>query len=783
MATDARRPAMAPARTMTLATPETPRRGHLAQGEPAGTPDHIEVTSRSVERGGAPTFPITGEIHYSRLPRERWDDTLGHAKAGGLTSIATYVLWQAHEPRPGDFRWDGNLDLRAFVQLAARHDLDVVVRMGPWAHGEARHGGFPDWLLELPVTPRTNDPAYLDLVRRLYGEIIDQLDGLSHAQGGPVIAAQMDNELYNQPDHLATLRRIAEQAGLDVPLWTATGWGGAQVPDTLLPVYSAYVDGFWEDEHTDWPAFAPVHFRYSTVRDDLTVGADLREAIDGVRVTDGVALKDDDAVPFATCELGGGMHVAYHRRPLVTERDVAALAHAKIGSGSIWQGYYMYAGGTQRTGAEGTQQESHATGYPNDVPTRTYDFHAPLGEHGQVRLHHHLLRRQHLWLHADGAGLAAMTSAVGGDEGLRWAVRADATRGYVFATTYQPARQPLPAVADVQFAITLGDDTVTVPITPVDLPAGAHVAWPLNLPLARHTLRSATAQLLTRLDLDGRELVVLTATDGVPVELVFTGEVEVSGPVDVTTAGGHTVATLTAEPSDTTVVETPGTSLLILDEAAANTAYVLDVFGRERLILSDQPVTVADSDLVVHPTEPEAHLAILPAPDGLAAAGGEITRQAADATGWARFTVTSSAGRVPLNAPGPLKASAPAPVRGGPMNRLSAPTDFSGAARVDVAVPADAVAGTDRALLCVEWTGDVGRALKGGEVVSDHFWHGRAWDIDVTDGADVTLELLPWRGETGVWVDPSVRPVPDGVSVHTLAVHRIGRVTLTEETR
>ena len=83
------------------------------------------------------------------------------------------------------------------------------------------------------------------------------------------------------------------------------------------------------------------------------------------------------------------MHVAYHRRPLVAPRDIEALALAKVGSGSIWQGYYMYAGGTQRSGLHGSEQESHATGYPNDVPRVTYDFAAPVGEHGQIRPHHH----------------------------------------------------------------------------------------------------------------------------------------------------------------------------------------------------------------------------------------------------------------------------------------------------------------------------------------------------------------------------------------------------------
>ncbi|MBM9539174.1 hypothetical protein JWG43_19055, partial [Desulfobulbus alkaliphilus] len=132
----------------------------------------------------------------------------------------------------------------------------------------------------------------------------------------------------------------AEDLGLHLPLWTATGWGGAQLPGTLLPVYSAYADGFWEESSTGWPEFAAIHFRYSEVRDDLTVGADLREAFDQITVGAEVPASDRGILPFVTCELGGGMHVAYHRRPLVGAQDVAALALAKIGSGSVWQGYY-----------------------------------------------------------------------------------------------------------------------------------------------------------------------------------------------------------------------------------------------------------------------------------------------------------------------------------------------------------------------------------------------------------------------------------------------------------
>jgi hypothetical protein len=758
-----------PARALRVGPPPPPTRGHLPLGEPAGTPDRIEVTGRWIERAGRPWLPITGEIHYSRLPRERWDDVLGHARAGGLDSVATYVFWAAHEPEPGRFDWSGNLDLRAFAELAADHGLDVIVRLGPWGHGEYRNGGFPDWLLERGLRTRTNDPDYLALVRPLYAQTIAQLRGLAHADGGPVIGAQVDNELYDQPEHLARLREIAEERGLRVPIWTATGWGGAQVPEMLLPVYSAYSEGFWEDEATEWPAFAPFHFRYSEVRDDLSVGADLRAALDGVAAQ---AAATDDRLPFATCELGGGMHVAYHRRPLVSGEDVAALALAKIGSGSAWQGYYMYAGGTQRTGPRGTEQESQATGYPNDVPALSYDFHAPIGEHGQIRPHHHYLRRQHLWLREEGHRIAAMAATVGGDDpdDLRWAVRSDGASGYLFLTTYQPSKRPLAAQPDVQITIDFGDAEVTVPTTPVDLPAGHSLVWPLRYALTPDLeLRSATAQLLTRIGDDEGDLVVLASTEGIPVEIVL---------------GDGTAVDLPAAPGPDCRIDLPGVRLLVLDEASANRLYRLDLAGRDRLVLSDAPVWADGGDLVVQTETARVHIAVLPALD-LDADGAVLDGPRAQGL-WRSWALTApDAGPVPLAVEHrPAHGPAPAPRRGGPLRRLSAPSDYSNAAAVHIDVPSEAIA-ADRTLLRLEWTGDTGRAYVGDRLVSDHFWHGRAWDIDLTPHREavaehgVRLELLPRRRATGVWVDPSVRDAPDGITIDAATAVRVAKIRLS----
>src|SRR5208283_1151937 len=88
--------------------------------------------------------------------------------------------------------------------------------------------------------------------------------------------------------------------------------------------------------------------------------------------------------PFLTAEMGGGMELSYHRRPVLSGDDVAAMALVKMGSGVTLTGYYMFHGGTNPDGKRTTLQESQATGYLNDLPVKSYDFQAPLGEFGQM---------------------------------------------------------------------------------------------------------------------------------------------------------------------------------------------------------------------------------------------------------------------------------------------------------------------------------------------------------------------------------------------------------------
>ncbi|MDT0447139.1 beta-galactosidase [Streptomyces johnsoniae] len=760
-----------------LGPPPEPLVGHLRMSEPEGQPDRIVATSTHLLRGGRPWFPVMGEMHFTRYPRADWREQLLSMRAGGVGVVATYLFWHHHEERQGEFRFEGNRDVRAFVESAAACGLDAVVRIGPWAHGEARYGGFPEWVQHSGTRTRTDDPAYLDLVRPYYTRISAELDGLYHAQGGPIVAVQIENELYDQPEHLRTLKRMAREAGITPALWTATAWGGADLPaDEFLPVYAGYPEAPWDDAHPGWARHNRRHFFFTALRDDHTVGADLRRRPSADK---GPAL---DRYPYATCELGGGIQVTYHRRPLVPPEDVAALALAKIGSGSAWQGYYMYQGGSHVTDAATTMQESTDTGYPNDLPVISYDFQAPLGEYGQVRPSYELLRLQHHLLAAAGERLAPMGLVEPAEgprdlddrETLRWAARTDGISGMVFVNTHQPGGEILAAHSAVRFRLDGPDGPLELPVEPVDIPSGAYFAWPFRWPLpGAATLESATAQLVAVLD----DLVVLTRTAGIPVELVLTGvdPASVEGPgVIVDDLGADRTRVRVPHPGTDALIRLDGLRLLVLDEHTARHTTVGELWGTRRLLVGDGIHVVPDGrHLHIESGPAGGTLFVHPAPTGTVAPRDPVTsRLRLRATGesgiFARFAVDAPTA-VPEAALVELAAAkGPAPQRiGGPLKRAAAPTDddYALAAAHRVEFGHEAFTAAHRLLLRLDWVGDVARAEIGGTPVADQYWNGAPWEIDLTrhraaleDGAELVLRLLPFDPAAKIHVPDHLRP-------------------------
>ena len=57
---------------VTRATGWTAPESHPEMGNTVDVHNRIRLTSRHVLRDGVPWIPVSGEIHYSRVPRERW---------------------------------------------------------------------------------------------------------------------------------------------------------------------------------------------------------------------------------------------------------------------------------------------------------------------------------------------------------------------------------------------------------------------------------------------------------------------------------------------------------------------------------------------------------------------------------------------------------------------------------------------------------------------------------------------------------------------------------------
>jgi beta-galactosidase len=365
-------------------TKEIPSAGAAPYGPGTkANPQGQELTAdqRSFFLDAKPWIPVLGEFHYARVPREEWREDLLKMRAGGINTISTYVFWIHHEEVQGTLDWSGNRSLRDFLKLCQELGLKVMVRMGPWDHGEVRNGGFPDWVQHSGTNLRSKDPAFLNLVQAFFKEEADQMSGLLWKDGGPVIGVQLDNECSN-PDYLLALKDLARTVGVDVPFYAITGWQGNLPHDGLIPLFGGYSDGFWGGSLED--------YRREYMLTDTRAVNDLGAELTTKNPANNQLI---DQFPYACVEIGAGMMSGYDKRIKIDPNSIAALALSKLADGNNMPGYYMYQGGINPDGKLSTLQEDH----PNRMPVKDYDFQAPLGLNGEVREHYHLLREQHLF--------------------------------------------------------------------------------------------------------------------------------------------------------------------------------------------------------------------------------------------------------------------------------------------------------------------------------------------------------------------------------------------------
>lgn len=758
-----------------------PETDYLHMGGSSSTGHSLQVNSRYLTLDGKPWLPIMGEMHYSRVPESEWEGEILKMKAGGVDIVSTYVFWIHHEEVEGQFDWSGRRNLRHFIELCAKHRMYVYLRPGPWAHGEVRNGGFPDWLVKLPKT-RTNDPVYLAHVASFFNQVGDQLKGLMFKDGGPIIGTQLENE-YGQhgadsgAEHILKLKELALAAGIDPPLFSVTGWPSLDFPpQAVIPVSGGYPDGFWYGSQAALPP--SMNYLFNLNRELGDMGAT-------VPTEDPTGKVDLKHYPDFAAEEAGGMASSYHRRPVLTADDIAALTLTGIGSGVNLYGYYMFHGGANPAGKLTTLQESQATGFPNDLPEISYDFQAPLGEFGQVRNSYRKTRVLHLFVNAFGAQLAPMQAfgpairpkGAADTSVPRVAVRTDGNSGFVFVNNY--GRQlAMPVRNKFQVNLKLRSGELLLPQQPVDVPSGAYFIWPVNLYINGARLEYSTAQVLTKLETSKGAFIVFFAVPSVLAEFSFDAHtishITANGGRVVRRDGRWMVDNLSpGMNSKIEIVDRQGkkATIVVLSSQQAEQCSVLHLHDQDYLALSTSDVFHNEDQIHLRSTQsPHQKISLLPA---LAVSDGQTPSTPVRHGVWTTYSFDQPTKKLHLTATA-VRIAAPSPsMKMGPYvewRKASVPqvptqAAFANSAEWQLRLDPPDMHGLSDVLLQIDYVGDVGQVAANSNLLDDNFFNGQPWQIGLRRfapsifGAPIQLDLLPMPSNSPIYLDDHARAI------------------------
>ncbi|TDQ41152.1 beta-galactosidase [Aureibacillus halotolerans] len=696
---------------------------HLKGVHPDG--QTLQFTNYYLEMNDAPYFGISGEFHFSRYASERWDDELLKMKMAGINTVPTYVFWNHHEECQGVFDWEGDRDLRRFITLCQKHDLYAIVRIGPFAHGEGRNGGMPDWLFGRPFDLRSNDEEYLAFARRFYQEIAKQIEGLYFKDGGPIIAAQIENEYEHSAApweittgtsqewvtggrdgdaHIKVLRKMAEEEGIITPFYTATGWGGAAAPTSeVLPLWGGYA--FWPwifygdvKEHPATPEFIFRDYHNKQV----------------VPFYNFEPMYDPESVPFACCEMGGGMTVFYNYRFALPYESVDAMTLIKVAGGCNMVGYYVFHGGSNPKGTETPFLNEGAT------PKISYDYQAPIGEFGQLRASYHRLKRLHLFFKTFQDSFNRTKTVLPDTnqtlepedaDTLRYAVRGDGNSGYVFINTYQD-HFAMKDQSDVAIELELDQETLRLPKEGgFSLAKNTSCVLPYQLDMSGAQLRYATAQLITKMAHEGTVYYVFFAPKGMTPEYAFerktmknwskSAALEDETSIVFNVEAGASQAPLHFETADGQKV-----ALLTLTDEESLRLWEIEVDAKQHLLLCEEAVLSEQGRLRIETSADQMNLSAFPNLSLEAEEGCTTQERNGDEGVFTSYVLEGSKPR-----------------------QSNVDVTKVGGAKATLDFQPDQFDGVKELLLKVNYTGDIGYAFIDGELIHDNFNNGTTWEI------------------------------------------------------
>lgn len=697
--------------------------------------ESIGFTNYYMTKDNNPFFGVSGEFHFSRMDEIRWEDEIIKMKMCGINVVATYIFWIHHEETEGEFDFTGCRNLRKFIELCGKHNMYVIIRIGPFDHGEVRNGGLPEWLYGKPFEVRDTNEGFMYYVSRLYHHIADEIKGFLYQEGGPVIAAQLDNEYMHSASpweqttgvtnewvnggtegeaYILRLKKEAEESGILTPFYTCTAWGGAIAPDSTLPLWGGYAYRPWLFYNKKGIHPTTEEYLYQDFHNNE------RKEVNDFRPR---YLPEEK--PYACCEIGGGMMCSYNYRFILPYKSVDAMANIKIASGCNFLGYYMFQGGTNPKGKKGVFLNE------SQVCKKSYDFQAALGEFGQIRESYQRLKTIHYFVRAfshELCGLKTMlpenaSAIVPGDlDTLRFALRTDGERGFLFINNFQD--HEVTRLKENE-SIEILCDGKSITFEDIGLKADENCILPFGMNLDGITLEWATVQPVTVLSTEKKKIYIFFRPDSMKnPQFCFEEKA-------VTSQGGQRYICdiqKTVESFKVTV-GSKVIEILCVDRKMSNQMYELD---GKALVFADGALLVDDRGIRLETCESTCLLKTYPAD----------------------FLENSLAKRVEegISVLGSYLISTEKKV-------LAATVKQVGPTRFTVSVPDNYMKGLKDVILKMDYEGDIGQAFIAGDMIHDNFYNGASWELGLKTFESsikenlITIYITPLKEGANVKVD------------------------------
>lgn len=315
----------------------------------------LEIHKDGLTFDDKPFYLASGDMHYFRTLKSGWKRRLQLMKDFGLTAVQTYVPWNLHEPEEGQFCFDGDLDVAAFLDTCASVGIKVLFRPSGYMCSEWDLGGLPYWLLGKDADIRTSDENFMKYLRRYYEKLCPIFVPYLSTNGGPIIAVAVENEygsFADDNDYIRSVGDMLRELGVDVPLFTANG----VEPFKMHP-----------GSTTDYWTGVDCH--------SLT-----EEAIAN-------KYKYQEDMPIYIGELWGGRSQQWGGHFMRQTPDDFSANYKKHLEMGAYVNIYMFCGGSTFAFRNGALQGRYGADIP-DAPNRyipfatSYDVDAPVSEHG-----------------------------------------------------------------------------------------------------------------------------------------------------------------------------------------------------------------------------------------------------------------------------------------------------------------------------------------------------------------------------------------------------------------